>query len=501
MDTTFDLIRDLPGRDGQEVTLGGWLYGRRTGGRIAFLLVRDGTGLCQCVVEASNPDAFKIAAELPQESSLIVRGRVRADARAAGGVELAVQSLQVLQKAEDYPIARKAHGVDFLMANRHLWLRSQRQTALLKVRHTVIRTCREFFDRQGFTLIDTPILVPGAGEDTQSLFPVDYYGEPAFLTQTGQLHLECACMALRKVYCFGPTFRAEKSKTRRHLSEFWMIEPEIAFAELDDVMALAENLVADVVQRVLAENAAELKVIGRDTAPLQRIGKPFARMTYTEAADRLRSPETRAWLEAELERDRALLAKRVRELAELDGKLAAAAKGPARDRLQDQVSDLREDVRDLDADVSARPEHIRLAQSFEWGKDLGGSDETILSRMHERPVFVTDYPRQAKAFYMKVGDGGHGKTVRNMDLLAPEGYGEIIGGSQREENLEVLTARMREVGLDPANYAWYLDLRRYGSVPHGGFGLGIERTLAWICGLKHVREAIPFPRLMGRMDI
>jgi len=387
------------------------------------------------------------------------------------------------------------------MQHRHLWLRSQRQTAILRIRHTLIRTFRNFFDSRGFTLIDTPILTPGAGEDVKSLFPVEYYGDKAFLAQTGQLYLESACMALRKVYCFGPTFRAEKSKTRRHLSEFWMLEPEIAFAELEDVQALAEDMLCSAVEAVLAENVADLAVVGRDVEPLKKVQKPFHRITYTEAAEILRSPKTLAWLEEELIRDKGRLQKLVDELAVLDKKLEQTQKGPARDKLQEQVSELRENVHELDADLAVRPDHIKLAQSFEWGKDLGGSDETILSRLHDRPVFVTHYPKQAKAFYMKVSDGGQGKTVRNMDLLAPEGYGEIIGGSQREENPEILLSRMKEAGLDPANYAWYLDLRKYGSVPHGGFGLGIERTLSWICGLRHVREAIPFPRMMGRMDM
>lgn len=501
MTQALTLIKDLPELAGSDATIAGWLLGKRSGGKVVFLLVRDGTGVCQCVAEAGCPEVFGIAGAMTQESSLEVSGKVRTDDRAPGGCEIAVSSIRLLQKAEDYPISRKAHGVDFLMSHRHLWLRSQRQTAILRIRHTVIKACRGFFDNRGFTLVDTPILTPGAGEDAKSLFPVDYYGDKVFLAQTGQLYLESACMALRKVYCFGPTFRAEKSKTRRHLSEFWMIEPEIAFAELDDVVALAEDMICSVVDAVLAENKADLAVVGRDSGPLAAVKKPFPRITYTEAAELLRSQKTASWLAEELERDRVEFQRMVKELAVLDQRLNQSAKGAARDKLQDQAAELRERVHDLDADLAARPEHIRLAASFEWGKDLGGSDETIISRMHDRPVFVTDYPKEAKAFYMKVSEGGNGRTVRNMDLLAPEGYGEIIGGSQREENPDVLLARIKEVGLDPSNYAWYLDLRRYGSVPHGGFGLGIERTLSWICGLRHVREAIPFPRMMARMDM
>ncbi|MEI6807236.1 MAG: asparagine--tRNA ligase [bacterium] len=501
MTPTLTVIKDLPAKAGGEAKIGGWLLGKRSGGKVIFLLVRDGTGVCQCVVEAGNPEAFISAGELTQESSLYVSGQVRADARAPGGCEMAVSSISVLQKADEYPISRKAHGVDFLMSHRHLWLRSQRQTAILRIRHTVIKASRSFFDNRGFILVDTPILVPGAGEDSKSLFPVDYYGDKVFLAQTGQLYLESACMALGKVYCFGPTFRAEKSKTRRHLSEFWMIEPEIAFADLDDVVALAEDMICSVVEAVLAENQADLALMGRDIRPLAAVKKPFPRITYTEAAAMLRSEKTATWLGDELERDRAILQCMIKELSALDQRLAQATKGHTRDKLQEQEAELREKIHELDADLTARPEHIKLAQAFEWGKDLGGSDETIISRLHDRPVFVTDYPKEAKAFYMKVSDGGTGRTVRNMDLLAPEGYGEIIGGSQREENPDVILARMKEVGLDPAKYEWYLDLRRYGSVPHGGFGLGIERTLSWICGLRHVREAIPFPRMMARMDM
>jgi len=491
-------IRDLGRHDGRDVRLQGWLYGKRSGGKVAFLQVRDGTGLCQCVVECSAADAFAVAGALPQESSLAVEGRVRRDERAPGGCELLVSGLRVIHAAAEFPITRKAHGIDFLMQHRHLWLRSRRPAAILRVRHTLIRACRDFLDRRGFTLIDTPILVAGAGEDAQSLFPVDYFGDKAFLAQTGQLYLESACFALGKVYCFGPTFRAEKSKTRRHLTEFWMLEPEIAFAELDDVMALAEDLICHLVETALAAHADDLALLGRDPEALRRVRRPFHRLTYTQAVDLLRSAETRQWLEAEMERDRARLQALADELAGVENQAAGTKKEAAAERLKTRAAELREDIRDLQSDLANRPEHIRLAQSFEWGKDLGGSDETIISRRHDRPVFVTEYPREAKAFYMK-RSAADPRVVRNMDLLAPDGYGEIIGGSQREDDLERLLAALKEKRLDPAAYEWYLDLRRYGSVPHGGFGLGIERALAWVCGLKHVREAIPFPRTLGRL--
>ena len=493
--TTID---SLHAQAGQEVTLSGWLYGKRSGGKVVFLLIRDGTGICQGVVEAAAADAFALANELTQESSLEATGRVREDARSPGGYEIAVTALRTIQKADDYPITRKAHGIDFLMSHRHLWLRSRRQTTILRIRHTLVKACRDFFDGRGFTLIDTPILQQGAGEDAQSLFPVQYFDDKVYLTQTGQLHLETACMALRKVYCFGPTFRAEKSKTRRHLTEFWMVEPEVAFAVLDDVMGLAEDMICDVVGAVLSRHAEDLQFLGRDLEPLKAIRRPFPRLTYTEAADMLRSEATRLWLEAELTKDREALQQQVEALRAKQQELERAQSERKREQLQDQVRELAETVREAEQDLAARHEHIRLAQSFAWGKDLGGSDETILSRRFDQPLFVSHYPREAKAFYMKVNPADP-RVVCNFDLLAPEGCGEIIGGSQREEDPEVLRRSMVDKGLNPDDYAWYMDLRRYGTVPHGGFGLGIERTLSWLCGLKHVREAIPFPRMMGRI--
>ncbi len=491
-------IRELLQHVGVRVTLRGWLYGKRAGGKVVFLVVRDGTGLAQCVVEASAVPAFAAATDVTQESSLTLTGMVRAEPRAPGGAEVAVETLEVLQRAEAYPIGRKAHGADFLFSHRHLWLRAPRQTALLRIRHTVTQSVRSFFDRQGFTLIDTPILVPGAGEDRHSLFTVDYFGTPIYLTQTGQLYLESACMALGKVYSFGPTFRAEKSKTRRHLTEFWMVEPEWAFAELEQVMALAEGLVCTVAADVLARHRDDLAALGRDAAALERIVAPFPQLTYSEAVTVLRSSETRARLESDMETRRAQLQARTEELKAAEAESTAARKGWKQDQAETRARELREAVQELEQELRVAPEHLAQAQSFEWGRDLGGSDETILSRCFDRPVFVTEYPREAKAFYMKVKDEDP-RVVRNFDLLAPEGYGEIIGGSQREERLPVLLEAMHAKSLRPEDYDWYLDLRRYGSVPHGGFGLGIERILAWLCGLQHVRETIPFPRTMGRV--
>jgi len=495
--STFVSIGDLGKHEGEEVSLRGWLSGRRSGGKIIFLQMRDGTGICQCVVEAALAPAFETAAKLTHESSFSITGKVRKDERAPGGYEITVLTVSAIHIAQDFPITRKAHGLDFLMSHRHLWLRSRRPTAISRIRHTLINAIRAFFNNRGFTLIDTPILVQGAGEDAQTLFPVQYFDEKAFLAQTGQLYLESACMALGKVYCFGPTFRAEKSKTRRHLTEFWMVEPEIAFAELGDVMQLAEDMVCEIVSAVLRNNEADLKHLGRDIEPLRKVCKPFVRMTYSEAAQKLKSDETAKWLETELAHDRARLNDAIKELGILEKKLESV-KPSQKDELQAQTHEQRENIRDLEDDVRNRPEHIKLAQSFEWGKDLGGSDETIISRQCDRPVFVTHYPREAKAFYMKRSTDDP-RVVNNVDLLAPEGYGEIIGGSQREDDLDILVGAIKEKGLNPDDYSWYLDLRRYGSVPHGGFGLGIERTLTWICGLKHVRETIPFPRTMGRI--
>mgnify|MGYP001765987471 CR=1 FL=1 len=491
-------IRDLRNHDRQEVTLRGWLYGKRTGGKVAFLLVRDGTGTCQCVVEARQEAFFKDALAAGQESSLVLSGTVRLDERAPGGCEIAVTRLRILQAVENYPITRKAHGTDFLMEHRHLWLRSPRQAAILRIRNSIIRAARGFFDGRGFTLIDTPILSPGAAEGAGTLFPVDYFGETVFLAQTGQLYLEAAAMALGKVYCFGPTFRAEKSKTRRHLTEFWMIEPEVAFAEIQDLQDLAEAFVCHLVQAVLQEHRGDLELLGRNVAPLEKIAPPFPRITYSQAVDLLHSADVQARLEEELEKDRKQVQAWIAELAHLEEQKARAPQGWAQDKLAQQIQDLREAMRELEHSVEHRPQHIRDAREFVWGNDFGGDEETIISRQFDRPVLITGYPKKIKAFYMKPSPSNP-EVVLNMDMLAPEGYGEIIGGSQREDDPDALEKRMTEEKMNPAPYQWYLDLRRYGTVPHGGFGLGLERTVAWVCGLKHIRETIPFPRLMGRI--
>ncbi len=495
---THTFVRDLSQHLEQLVRLSGWIRAIRSSGKIRFVEFRDGTGTCQCTVEAIHPEAFAALETCGQESSVRLEGRVRAEPRSPGGVELSVQAVEVLQAVADYPIARKEHGIEFLMQHRHLWLRSPRQEAILRVRHRIIRAAREFFDERGFTLIDTPIFQPGAAEGAGTLFEVDYFGEPAYLAQTGQLYLETAAMALGKVYCFGPTFRAEKSKTRRHLTEFWMIEPEVAFYEREDLERLAEDFITHLVRAVLEHQRDDLHTLGRDLAPLEAIQTPFPRMSYSEAVERLHSPELREKLETELAAARARHAGLLAAIAGKEAELAQGGKAWKLEKLQKEIQDLQEGAKELELWLRNQPDHIRDAAAFEWGKDLGGDEETILSKQFDRPLIVTGYPRGVKAFYMK-RDPSDPRVVRNLDVLAPEGYGEIVGGSQREDDLDVLLERMKEEGMDPAPYQWYLDLRRYGSVPHGGFGLGIERTVSWICGLKHIRETIPYPRLMGKM--
>ncbi len=432
-------IANLGQHEGQTVTLNGWLYNLRESGKLLFPIFRDGSGTVQGIVPkaAVSAEVFERIKTLTQESSVIVRGKVRADKRAPGGYELDVEDLEVVHRVPEdapYPISLKEHGVDFLMEHRHLWIRSPRQAAILRIRAEIIRAAQEHFDTHGFTRTDPPILTPAACEGTSTLFPVDYFGEEAYLTQSGQLYIESTAMALGKVYSFGPTFRAEKSKTRRHLTEFWMIEPEVAYAGLEDIMRLAEEFLSHIVQRVLENRSAELKVIGRDVAKLEAIRPPFPRLTYDEAAKML-------------------------EKAFSEGK---------------------------------------IEQKFEYGNDFGSPDETFISSQFDRPVMVHRYPANIKAFYMQP-DPENAKLALCVDVLAPEGYGEIIGGSQRIHSYDLLKQRIEEHGLPLAPFQWYLDLRRYGSVPHSGFGMGIERAVAWICGLDHVRETIPFARTLNRM--
>ncbi len=455
---TLARIQDLPRLVGETVTLQGWLYNRTSKGKLVFLQVRDGTGICQCVVFRPNvgDELFAIADKLTLESSLIITGTVRADARAPGvpgGYELDVQTLQVVHRAEEYPIGPKEHGVEFLMDHRHLWIRSSRQWAVLRVRATVMRAIRAWLDAHGFLEVTTPILTPSAAEGTTTLFEVDYFGEKAYLAQTGQLYNEATIFSFGRVYCFGPTFRAEKSKTRRHLTEFWMVEPEIAFCDLDQLLEIEEQFVTHLVHTALRENANELKLLGRDTRKLERVQPPFPRITYDEALERLKD------VQARLQRGETVL--------NCDG----------------------EPLQDI-------PDPALL--DITWGMDFGSPHETVLTQLFDRPVFVTGFPTAVKAFYMQPYPD-RPEICKSADLLAPEGYGEIIGGSERISDAALLEQRIREQGLPLEAYRWYIDLRRYGSVPHSGFGLGVERTVAWICGIDHVREASPFPRLLNRI--
>jgi asparaginyl-tRNA synthetase len=485
---------------GQEIELRAWLHNSRSSGKIEFLVLRDGTGICQAIFEKIdvNADMFERVKHLGQESAVVVRGLVRADERSPGGCELAIREVEIVHETHDFPITPKEHGIDFLLRHRHLHLRSRRPWALARLRHTVIKACRQFFDDRGFILVDTPIFSPAAGEEASSLFQVDYFGEPVALSQTGQLYLEAAALGLGQVYCFGPTFRAEKSKTRRHLTEFWMIEPEVAWIQLDELMALAEDFVHAIAHAVLAERREELAVLGRDPAVLERIVKPFVRLSYSDAVDLLGSDQVRVYLDGKAQQLAAKIDGIESDVRDWTAQLEQARKQWQKDRLTEQIRVAREDLRELTEQLANIPHHARLAASFEWGKDLGGSDETIISELHDRPVFVHRYPAKAKAFYMKP-DPNDPRVVLNFDLLAPEGFGEIIGGSMREDDCDALLDRIREKGYNEADYDWYLDLRRYGSVPHGGFGLGIERTVAWLAGIRHIRETIAFPRMMGKI--
>ncbi len=499
MDAIQTTIKHLGEQVDKTVTLKGWVYNTRASGKIAFVIVRDGTGLCQCVVEKNDATAafYDEVKRLTQESSLEITGVVRREERSVGGYELRVSRMHVEQAARDYPITPKPHGIEFLMKHRHLWFRSKRPWHVLRIRSTVIDEIRRFYNDRGYVLIDTPIFAPAAGEGAQTLFKVDYFGDEVYLAQTGQLYLEAACMAHRNVYCFGPTFRAEKSKTRRHLTEFWMVEPELAYASLNDVIDVAEAFICSIVGRVLKDHRDELIELGRNIDDLQAIVSPFHRLTYSEAAELLRGARAKELLERDL-------ADNERRLSELNGKieeLEAVAKSNVKqwqkDKAAAEVIELREERSETQAYIKNIPHHMELAANFEWGRDLGGSDETIISRLHQRPVFVTHYPKSCKAFYMRE-DRDDDRVVENFDLLAPQGFGEIIGGSAREEDYDRLLARMQQEHLPQHEYEWYLDLRRYGSVPHGGFGLGVERTVAWLCGLKHIRETIPYPRMMGK---
>ncbi len=494
-------INELPKHVNESVTLYGWVYRARPTGKVAFITLRDGTGLCQCVLEKNETTAafFDDAKKLSQESSVRIRGVVQADERAVGGVELRnVTTCELIGGSTDFPITPKPHGTDFLMKNRHLWFRSQRQYVILRIRATLVEAIRGYFNDRGYVLIDTPIFAPAIGEGASTLFEVDYFGEPVFMAQTGQLYVEAACMAHDRVYCFGPTFRAEKSKTRRHLTEFWMVEPEVAFIHLDELLELAEDFICSLVQRVLSRHRADLEFLERDISALERIQKPFYRLPYSEAVEILKGPRPRELLEKDLAEKQAGVAALTARIDELEAMKASAKKAWEQEKAAQDIQAAREERTELEEQIVNIPTHMKLAADFAWGSDLGGSDETIISRLHDKPVMVTHYPKEVKAFYMR-NDRRDDRLTENFDLLAPEGYGEIIGGSMREEDYDRLLAKINDHNLNVADFEWYLDLRRFGTVPHGGFGLGVERTLAWLCNLKHIRETIPFARMMGKI--
>lgn len=492
-------INQLSNHVDETITLKGWVYNYRSSGSLVFIELRDGTGITQCVVakDEVSEASWEAASALKQESSVIITGIVKADERSVGGHEMHVSEVELIQIAEDYPITPKDHGVEFLMNNRHLWLRSQRQWAAMRVRNEIIFAIHTFFQNRNFVQMDSPIFTGNAAEGSTTLFETSFFEEPAYLAQTGQLYGEAMAMAHGLIYTFGPTFRAEKSKTRRHLSEFWMIEPEMAFYDLEMDMNLAEDMIRFIVKTVLEKRGKELEILGRDLSKLQPlIDKPFIRMKYSEAVDILQSPDTAQLLDDMLA-SRKAEEKELKEEREAIKKEHGAAKKWRKKQIESRQIEIGARLDQIEEDYRNIPKWKKSAQEFVWGNDFGGSDETVLTMQYDVPVMVTHWPAEIKAFYMKRDETG--KLALGMDVLAPEGYGEIIGGSQREEDLDVLLERIEEEGLDKEVFEWYLDLRRFGTVPHAGFGLGLERTVAWLCGLSHVRETIPFPRMMGRL--
>lgn len=499
-------IEQLAAAEGQTVTLRGWVANKRSSKGLVFIILRDGTGLCQCVADAAklSEEAFALADKLTQESSVEISGKIHKDERQVGGYELQVDDLKVYQLAQEYPISKKAHGIEFLMDNRHLWLRSNRQWAIMRIRNRIIHTIHRFFQEKGFVQMDSPIFTGNAAEGTTTLFETEYYDEKAYLAQTGQLYGEAMAMAMGRIYTFGPTFRAEKSKTRRHLSEFWMIEPEMTFFDLDMNMDLIEEFLRYVVKGVSEECPAELKILDRDIGKLNNVQKPFPRITYTDAVKILRGEKdvngrnSILTLENDLKELQQRMADIGVELEERETKIKAPGikKGEINFNLG-KIAELKNELKDLEESSKNIPQWIASAKAFEHGNDFGGSDETVLTRLFDTPIMVYNWPAGIKAFYMKRANDPD--YVKGVDVLAPEGYGEIVGGSEREENLDLLIDRIRQEGLPMEAFEWYLDLRRYGSVPHSGFGLGLERLVAWICKLPHVRETIPFPRMYGRL--
>ncbi len=499
-------IKQLALHDGAVVALQGWVANKRSSKGLFFLLLRDGSGFCQCVVDqrSVSEETFALAARLTQETACRIEGTVVRDDRQIGGWEIHVQTLEIIGLAEPYPITKKEHGPDFLLDHRHLWLRSQRQWAIMRIRNSIIYTLHRYFQKEGFVQMDAPIFTANAVEGTSTLFATDYFGKPAYLSQSGQLYGEAMAMAMGKIYTFGPTFRAEKSKTRRHLSEFWMIEPEMAFYDLDMNMDLIEDMLRFVVSETLQQCQWELSLLGRDTTLLHGLlEKPFIRLTYEQAVDILTGRQavngctTLQLLEEDLGRVRQRKEEVTREIRERTSKSTGQTMKKGEQHHMAAVARLKNELKELEEQEINIPQWINSAKHFRFGNDFGGSDETVLTRLFDVPVMVYNWPHEVKAFYLKRTEDG--RWAKGVDVLAPEGYGEIVGGGERETDIGLLKEKIIEHQLPMEAFEWYLDLRRYGSVPHAGFGLGLERLLAWICRLPHVRETIPFPRLYGRL--
>lgn len=501
-------IKDLAQHEGEIATLKGWVSNKRESKTIVFVILRDGTGFSQCIINLDDvgEEVFNEAKKLTLESSLSITGKVVKDERQVGGFEIHATGLEIYQVAEEYPIAKKEHGIEFLMDNRHLWLRSKRQWAIMNIRNKMIYAIHRFYQEKGFVLMDAPLFTCNAAEGTSTLFETDFYGRPAYLSQSGQLYGEAMAMAMGRIYTFGPTFRAEKSKTRRHLSEFWMIEPEMAFYDNFDNMDLIEEFLQYVIKDVVDNCATEFETIGRDTEILKKITQPFPRLTYTEAVAIIKGEKdvngknSIKTLEADLAEVQSRIAEINKEIEEREAKIAAGGmkKGEINFN-QRAIDNLKQELKDKEEDERNIPQWLASAKNFEFGNDLGGSDETVITRLFDTPIMVYDWPHEVKAFYLKRNPDDE-RWARGVDVLAPEGYGEIVGGGERETDPDKLIAKIKEHGLPMDAFKWYIDLRKYGSVPHSGFGLGLERLVAWVCKLNHVRETIPFPRMYGRLE-
>lgn len=500
--------KQLKDHVGQIVTLKGWVANRRESKTVVFINLRDGQGICQCILglEDLGDELFQTAKTLGQESSVAITGKVVEDTRQIGGFELHATDLKVCQNAKDYPISNKEHGIEFLIDHRHLWLRSKRQWAIMRIRNCISYAIHNFFQGQGFVQMDAPIFTGNAAEGTTDLFETDYYGKPAYLTQSGQLYGEAMAMAMGKIYTFGPTFRAEKSKTRRHLSEFWMIEPEMAFCDIFENMDTIESFLRSVVQEVLEKCPEELEILNRDTSKLETLSKKFPRLSYDEAVEILKGNQdvdgqnTLSTIEQDIKNNAARIVEIEEDIAQREAAIAAGGmKKGAINFNQNKIDTLKQELKQVEEDQRNLPQWLESARNFEYGNDFGGSDETVLTRLFDCPIMVYDWPHEIKAFYMKRNPEDP-RFARGVDVLAPEGYGEIVGGGERETSEEWLVEKINEHKLPMDVFQWYLDLRRYGSVPHSGFGLGLERLVAWICKLDHVRETIPFPRYYGRLE-